>query len=140
MNAYAQLALAAASLLLSPWLTGCDKPVSAERAGQRIDRAADEAGRKMGDAAGRVADKVGEEGAKAGAAIDDTAITTRVKGAIFAEPGLRTLQISVDTVGGVVTLSGSVDSRSSGDRAAALAGAVAGVKRVENRLVPKATR
>jgi hyperosmotically inducible protein len=131
-------------LLLAIPLTACDKPRTAERAGQRIDRAAEQAeakvgnaAEKVGDAAGKVADKLGEEGAKAGAAIDDTEVTTKVKGAIFAEPGLRTLQISVDTLGGVVTLTGSVDSRASRDRAGALAAAIAGVKRVENRLAVK---
>ena len=69
--------------------------------------------------------------------IDDAEITTKVKAAIFAEPGLKTLQISVDTIKGVVTLSGSVDSSPSRDRAKALAGAVAGVKEVKNQLVIK---
>jgi len=52
-----------------------------------------------------------EQSEKAGVAIDDAEITTKVKAAIFAEPGLKTLQISVDTIKGVVTLSGSVDSQ-----------------------------
>ena len=59
------------------------------------------------------------------------------KAAIFAEPGLKTLQISVDTVKSVVTLSGSVDSEPSSDRVKVLASAVSGVTRVENRLVQK---
>ena len=128
------------SLLIAGGLTACDRPKPAETAGQRIDRAADEAGKKMGETADRVADKLGEEGSKAGVAIHDTEITTKVKAAIFAEPGLRTLQISVDTVDGVVTLSGSVDSPASSHRAGALAGAVAGVRKVDNRLVPKSVR
>jgi len=69
--------------------------------------------------------------------IDDSGITAKVKAAILDEPGLKTLQIAVTTVNGVVTLSGSVDSRSNSDRAEALASAVAGVKAVENRLVVK---
>jgi osmotically-inducible protein OsmY len=131
------VAVVAVSLLSAVGVAGCDRPKPAERAGQRIDRAADEAGRKMGETADRVADKLGEEGSKAGMAISDTEITTKVKAAIFAEPGLRTLQISVDTDHGVVTLSGSVDSTASSHRAWALAGAVAGVRRVQNRLVAK---
>ena len=69
--------------------------------------------------------------------MDDTAITAKVKAAVFAEPGLKTLQISVDTIKGVVTLSGSVDSKSNSDSAEELAGAVAGVRDVENELVIK---
>ena len=43
-------------------------------------------------------------------AVDDATITTKVKSAVFAEPGLKTLQIGVDTKDGVVTLSGTVDT------------------------------
>ena len=106
------------SMLLVVGLAACDKsgPAGpAESAGKKLDQTAN----------------------KAGVAIEDTEITAKVKAAIFAEPGLKTLQISVDTVKGVVTLSGSVDSQQNSDRAKALAGAVSGVNAVENQLVPK---
>ncbi len=148
-------------------LTACDKPGPAETAGKKIDQTAENAGRSIGETvdklgdklnaqgaktgvaiddagksigatAGRVGDKIVEQSDKTGVAIDDTEITTKVKAAIFAEPGLRTLQISVDTVKGVVTLTGSVDSPANKDRSKALAGAVAGVKEVRNLLVSKA--
>ena len=77
---------------------------------------------------------------QASQSIDDVEITGKVKAAIFAEPGLKSLNIGVDTVKGVVTLSGSVDSQASSDRAKALAAATAGVKDVENRLVLTAAR
>lgn len=116
-------------------LTACDKqPGPAESAGKSMGQAADDAGRKISAATDNVVAKMEEQGAKAGVAMDDTEITARVKAAIFAEPGLKTLQIGVDTVGGVVSLSGAVDSPANSDRAAALAGAVDGVKRVDNRL------
>jgi hyperosmotically inducible periplasmic protein len=123
------------SMLFVVGLTACNKPGPAETAGKKIDQTADEAGKKIGEAVDKVGDKLGEQGTKAGVAIDDTEITTKVKAAIFAEPGLKTLQISVDTVKGVVTLSGSVDSLPSSNRAKELAGVVAGVNKVENRLV-----
>ena len=125
------------SLVLAVALGACDKPGPAETAGKKIDQTANDASRKMGEAADKVGEKIGEQSAKTGVDIDDSEITAKVKAAIFAEPGLKTLQISVDTKNGVVTLSGSVDSKLSGDRAKGLAGAVAGVKEVENRLVPK---
>jgi osmotically-inducible protein OsmY len=100
-----------------------------------MSEAADKAGQKMGAAADKAGEKMDQQSAKAGVAIEDTEITAKVKAAIFAEPGLRTLQISVDTVKGVVTLTGSVDSAASGERAKSLAGAVAGVKEVDNKLV-----
>ena len=40
---------------------------------------------------------------KAAVAVDDATINTKVKSAVFAEPGLATLQIGVDTKEGVVT-------------------------------------
>ncbi len=117
------------SMLFVVGLIACDKPGPAETAGKTIDQTAYKAGEKLG-----------EQGAKAGVAVDDAAITAKVKAAIFAEPGLKTLQIGVATVKGVVTLSGSVDSPQSSDKAKALAGAVAGVKKVENRLALKPTK
>ena len=121
-------------------LTACDEPGPAETTGKKIDQTVGDAGKKIGEAADKVVEKLGEQGEKASVAIDDTEITAKVKAAIFAEPGLKTLQISVDTVKGVVTLSGSVDSLPSSDMAKALAGAVAGVKEVKNRLVIKSIR
>lgn len=66
--------------------------------------------------------------------IDDAAITAKVKTAIIGEPGLKALQINVDTANGVVVLSGAVDSPTSVDRANQIAQAVEGVKSVDNRL------
>jgi len=125
------------AMLLAVGLTACEKPGPAETAGKKIDQKLDEAGKKIGDVTAKVGEKIGEQGDKTGVAIDDAEITAKVKAAIFAEPGLKTLQISVDTVKGVVTLSGSVNSQANSDSAKALAGAVAGVKEVENRLAIK---
>jgi len=125
------------SLLLVVGLAACNKPGPAETAGKKLDESVDKAGQKIGDTAESVGDKMSAQSAKAGVAIDDAEITTKVKAAIFAEPGLKTLQISVDTVKGVVTLTGSVNSHANSDRAKALAAAVADVKMVENRLVIK---
>jgi len=137
MELLKNLKLIGISTLLLVGLSACDKPGPAETAGRKIDQAADDAGQKLGEATDKVAVKMAEQSEKAGVAIDDAEITTKVKAAIFAEPGLKTLQISVDTVNGVVTLTGSVDSQANSDRAKALAGAVAGVSRVENRLALK---
>jgi len=128
------------SMLVVGGLAACDKPGPAETAGKKIDQTADAAGKKVGEAADKVGDKLGEQGLKAGVAIEDTEITAKVKGSIFAEPGLRTLQISVDTVKGVVTLTGSVDTPPSSDKAGKLAAAVAGVNAVDNKLVPTSTK
>ena len=116
-------------------LSACDKPGPAESAGRKIDQTTDEARKKIGETANSIGEKMNEQTTKTGVALDDTGITTKVKAAIFAEPELKTLRISVETIKGVVTLSGSVDSLSSSNRAKDLAGAVAGVKDVDNQLV-----
>lgn len=127
--------LIATSMLLTLGLIACDRPGPAETAGKELDQTVDNAGMKIGEAVDKAGQKLEEQSAKTGVAIDDAEITAKVKAAIFAEPGLKTLRISVDTVKGVVTLSGSVDTPASSDRAKALAGAVAGVNAVDNRLV-----
>jgi hyperosmotically inducible protein len=137
MKALENFKLFGMSILLVAGLAACDQPGPAETAGKKIDQTADEASKKMGAATDKAGEKIGEQREKAGAAIDDAEITAKVKAAIFAEPRLESLQISVDTVKGVVTLSGSVDSISNSDKAKTLASAVAGVKDVENRLVLK---
>ena len=125
------------SILLVVGLGACDNPEPAQTAGKKIDQSVEKAGIKMGEVANKVGEKLEAQGEKAGLVIADAEITAKIKAAIFAEPGLRTLQISVDTVKGVVTITGSVDSQSNSDRAKTLAAAVDGVKDVENRLVLK---
>ncbi len=140
MNKSANLKLACVSMLLVAGLSACDKPGPAESAGKKIDQVADDAGKKIGETSDKVAIDMARQSEKAGVVIDDAEITTKVKAAFFAEPGLKSLQIGVDTVKGVVTLSGSVNSQPNRDRADTLAGAVAGVNEVNNRLVVKSPK
>ena len=64
--------------------------------------------------------------------VDDSLITTKVKTAIFNEPGLKVSQINVETYKGVVQLSGFVDSAADAKKAGELAQAVKGVSNVKN--------
>lgn len=138
MKTLESLKLTGIALLLVLGLAACDsQPGPAESAGKKIDQTANDAAKKIAETVNTVGEKLDGQSAKTGAAIDDAEITTRVKAAIFAEPGLKTLQISVDTVNGVVTLSGSADSPASSELAKSLAAAVAGVKDVDNRLALK---
>jgi osmotically-inducible protein OsmY len=137
---HSKLKLIAISLLLAAGLTACDKPGPAEKAGKAMDQTASDAKNKIGDSVDKAEKKMTEQSAKAGQAIDDTEITARVKAAVFAEPGLKTLQISVDTVKGVVTLTGTVDSQTNSDKARTLAAAVADVRDVSNKLVVTAAK
>jgi hypothetical protein len=70
-------------------------------------------------------------------AMNDAAITTKVKSALLAERGLPSSQIKVQTNDGVVQLSGFLNSQSEIDRAVQVAGQVKDVKSVENNLQTK---
>jgi hyperosmotically inducible protein len=131
------LKLIGISMLVVVGLAACDQPGPAETAGKNIDQTLNKAGDKISNAADKVGDTMSEQSKKAEMVLDDTEITTRVKAAILAGAGLDTIHISVDTVKGVVTLSGSVDSREHSDMAETLASAVSGVSHVNNRLTTK---
>jgi hyperosmotically inducible protein len=68
-------------------------------------------------------------------AVDDAAITAKVKTAIMAEPDLKSTQINVDTKDAVVTLTGTVPSAPLKDRAKEIASSVTGVRSVQDNLV-----
>lgn len=107
-------------------LAGCNKN-SPETVGQKIDKATD-----------KVAAKTESAMTKTAEVVDDAAITTKVKAAIMAEPGLKSLQIDVDTKDAVVTLSGTVDNAPMKDKAKEVAASVSGVKSVVDNLATKA--
>lgn len=134
MKTFEDFKLLGISMLLAAGLAACDKPGPAETAGKKLDDAANSAGMKIEESVDKVGDKLSEKSNNAGVAIADAEITAKVKSAIYSERGLKTLRISVDTVKGVVTLTGSVDSQSAFDRTRSLAESVVGVREVENYL------
>lgn len=64
--------------------------------------------------------------------IDDTAITTKVKAAIFNDASLKSKEINVETFKGAVQLSGFVAEPGDMSRAVAVAKSVNGVTAVKN--------
>lgn len=136
MNIFKKIMPIGVALAFATAVIACNKPGPAETAGKNIDETAENAGQKLDQAK----ESFGEKTETVGEIADDSAITTKVKAAIYAEPGLRSLQFNVSTVQGEVTLSGSVDSQQNSDRAKEIAGAVAGVKDVENHLVVKSPK
>lgn len=88
---------------------------AASSAGERVAAATEAAGDKMGDAA----------------------ITAKVKTALMAEPGIRSLEINVDTRDNNVTLAGTVPSAEVKVRAMQIAQGVEGVRSVSDQLVVK---
>lgn len=135
MNLLHHLKRLGVSSFLCVELVACEKPGPGERAGQAVDRTVDEAGQKLDRAAEKAEEKLGAGTAKAGAEISDAELTVRIKTAFLAESGLKTLQISVTTSHGVVSLSGTVDTQAHSDMATSMAGAVSGVSQVNNQLL-----
>jgi hyperosmotically inducible protein len=73
-------------------------------------------------------------GESLGQNIDDTTITTTVKSKLALEKASSLTRIGVDTVKGVVHLTGVVESTAVRDRATAVAREVGGVRDVVNNL------
>ena len=74
---------------------------------------------------------------RAGAVIEDTVITTKLKAALLADTTLKGASISVETRNGEVVLTGSVNSQAQREHAAQIAQALDGVKNVNNKLAMK---
>lgn len=72
-----------------------------------------------------------------GSAIDDTTITGRVKSALLADPGIKSLDISVLTHKGEVQLTGFVNTPDQIEQAGKLAAAAGGASGVKNELMIK---
>ncbi|KLV71088.1 molecular chaperone OsmY [Citrobacter sp. MGH110] len=64
----------------------------------------------------------------------DTAITSEVKAKLLADDIVPSRKVKVETIDGVVQLSGTVDSQAQSDRAESIAKAIDGVKSVKNDL------
>ena len=118
------VALTAGTLLM----VGCDQRAPADSAAAKVDRATDKVGATVTNAADKTA-----------MVADDAAITAKVKAAILAEPGLKSLQINVDTNAATVTLTGSVANTDLRERAKQIASSTSGVKGVIDQLSVKSS-
>lgn len=63
--------------------------------------------------------------------VGDTWITTKVKARLLADDDVAGLQVDVETVNGVVTLTGDVASQAQADEAERIASEIEGVTRVD---------
>lgn len=66
--------------------------------------------------------------------VDNAALTTKVKAALIADDMVKGTQINVDSSGGVVKLTGTVDTPAQMARAVEVAKGVQGVQKVESNL------
>ncbi|MDO8542504.1 MAG: BON domain-containing protein [Opitutaceae bacterium] len=78
-----------------------------------------------------------DDGKTAGQTVDDSAISAKVKAALAKDPGVKAIEVNVDTHLGAVQLSGWVNTAGEKARAEELAKAIPGVKKVENKIVLK---
>jgi hyperosmotically inducible periplasmic protein len=69
--------------------------------------------------------------------VDDAVITSGVKTALLADPGIKSFDISVLTYKGEVQLTGFVNNQSQIDQASTIARAVEGAGSVKNELMIK---
>ena len=79
------------------------------------------------------ADRVGKE-------ISDTLVTTKVQAMFYLDREVKAMDIAVTTHGGIVTLTGTVDSEAVRKKAVADARSTDGVKQVIDKLSVKTTR
>jgi osmotically-inducible protein OsmY len=124
-----------ASMMIVSGLAACDNPGPAEKAGKKVDQVTENVSNSVSNAADKADQAVTKQANTAGQVIDDATITTKVKSALLNEPGMKSMNISVETEKGIVTLSGKADTQAKIDKAIKLADAVEGVQSVNNKLV-----
>ena len=117
-----------AAMLLA--LSACSDNGSAEKVGQKIDKAAESAKEKLADSS----DAIRHEAKTAEAAFNDVALASKVKAEIRKDSALKASEISVDSENGVVVLSGVVEKPEDAIRAVQIARAVDDVRSVESKL------
>ena len=117
--------------------TPAGKESSVSKAASNMGNSVGEAAKNTTEAAKSAGNAIKEAAQDTGQAISDSALTVKVKSALMADSKLKSLQISVDTIDGVVTLTGQVDSQEDSRAAAQVAGAVEGVKSLTNNLTVK---
>jgi len=130
------MALSAVALVTA----GCEQSAQGDKFGQKTDQANPSVMGKLGQPdANKSAQPANADqaGSSKVSGIDDTMITTKVKAALLAEPGLKSAQINVATKDATVTLSGAVDSDIIRDRAKQIALSTEGVKNVVDNMSPK---
>lgn len=89
------------------------------------------------NAAHKVENATERAGAKTARAASDGTITAKVKAGLVTDPVLKGMEINVDTEGGVVMLSGFVESKAEADKAMQVAKGVDGVTNVKSAIKVK---
>ena len=86
------------------------------------------------DAGAEIGERTAQAADATRRAINDGALTSKIKAKMALDDSVKALQIDVDTKAGVVTLTGAVRSEAERQRAVALARETQGVTQVVDRL------
>ena len=111
----------------APWLSTITAPMAASRPAAAAETTR-ERGAELGEKAARAAQEVGN-------ALDDAAITAKIKAKMTLDDSVRARAVDVSTTGSTVTLSGTVQSAAEHDRTVTLARETDGVTRVVDHLL-----
>lgn len=114
----------------TPATTPADQTTPPPVAPTTADTAVDPAMGTTADAGADMSDGPGD-GRDSSQPVDDTWITTKVKSSLLAESDVSGLDINVDTLDGVVTLRGQVESQAQIDTATRIAREIEGVSNVD---------
>jgi osmotically-inducible protein OsmY len=131
----------AVAALLAITLVGCNRRDDGQTAKDKIDAAttavkrdAEQVAQSASQAMGDMKQATGAAAQTAVTAVEDTAITARIKASLAGDAGLKALDISVETTAGRTTLRGTAPDAAAQSRAQQLAAAVPGVSSVDNQL------
>jgi len=126
------LSLAVAGALMLA-LAACDRQPEAGNPAKGFDSLVENAGR---DRELAPATTPGPQGMnQSGVSAPDAVLEARVKAALAADSGLRSVTVDVKSADGVVTLYGTADTPATSYRAAMVALGVDGVRSVKNEMV-----
>ncbi len=125
--------LAAATFAVAPALAAEDKGAM-ESAKDKAKETTEKATDKVKETTEKATDKAKETTHEAKIQVTDSWITSKTKIALFSDDRVKGTQVKVDTMKGVVTLRGKVDSDEAKSAAAEVAKGIDGVKSVKNDL------
>jgi hyperosmotically inducible protein len=100
-------------------------------AGRTTAERAKDVGSQIGQKAGEAANQAGQVAKEA---LNDGSLTAKIKAKMALDDSVNAREINVDTVDGVVTVSGRVRSEASRNRALQLARETEGVRKVVDRV------
>ena len=114
--------------------TGAEARDKARAAGAEVGERTAVAADKAGDVAQTAASKTAQAAEQTRQAIAEGSLTAKIKAKMALDDSVKALDLNVDTVGSIVTVSGLVHSQAEKDRALQLARETQGVTQVVDKI------